>query len=46
MYADDTTLSSNFASFGNDIETKESLMNAELSNVFEWLNIDKLSLNK
>ena len=46
MYADDTTLLSNLASFGNDIETKEYLINAELSNVIEWLNINKLSLNK
>ena len=48
MYADDTTLFSNFASFGNNniIETKESLINADLSNVIEWLNINKLSLNK
>ena len=46
MYADDTTLFSNLAYFGNNIETKESLINAELSNVIEWLNINKLSLNK
>ena len=45
MYADDTTLFSNLASFGNR-ETKESLINAEISNVIEWLNINKLSLNK
>ena len=36
MYADDTTLFRNLASFGNNIETKESLINAELSNVMEW----------
>ena len=46
MYADDTTLFSNLASFGSNIETKESLINVELSNVIEWLNINKLSLNK
>ena len=46
MYADDTTLFSNLACFGNNIETKESLINAELSNVIDWLNINKLSLNK
>ncbi len=46
MYADDTTLLCSLASFGNDIETKEYLINAELSNVIEWLNISKLSLNK
>ena len=33
LYADDTTLFSNLASFGNNIETKEFLINAELSNV-------------
>ena len=46
MYADDTTLLSSLASFGNDIETKEYLIHRELSNVIEWLNINKLSLNK
>ena len=46
MYADDTTLFSNLKSFGNKIQTKEYLINAELSNVIEWLNINKLSLNK
>ena len=46
MYADDTTLFSNLKSFGNKIQTKEYLINAELSNVLEWLNINKLSLNK
>ena len=46
MYADDTTLFSNLKSFENKIQTKEYLINAELSNVIEWLNINKLSLNK
>ena len=46
MYADDTTLFSNLKSFGNNIQTKEYLINAELSNVIEWLHINKLSLNK
>ena len=46
MYADDTTLLSSLASFGNDVETKEYFINAELSNVIEWLNINKLSQNK
>ena len=44
IYADDTTLY--FVYFGNIIETKECLINAELSNFIEWLNINKLSLNK
>ena len=46
MYAHDTTLFSNLAYFGSNIETKEYLINAELSNDIEWLNINKLSLNK
>ena len=46
MYADDTTLFRNLRYFGNNIETKESLINAELSYFIEWLNINKLSLNK
>ena len=46
MYADDTTLFSNLKYFGNNIQTKAYLINAELSNVIEWLNINKLSLNK
>ena len=46
MYADDTTLFSNLKSFGNNIQTREYLINAELSNVREWLDINKLSLNK
>ena len=46
MYVDDTTLFSNLKSFGNNIQTKEYLINAELSNVIEWLHINKLSLNK
>ena len=45
IYADDTTLFSNLAYFGNNIETKEYLINAELSNVIEGLHINKLSLN-
>ena len=45
MYADDITLFSNFASFGSNMETKEYLINAELSNVIEWLNMNKLSVN-
>ena len=46
MYADDTTLFSNLKYFVNNVHTKEYLINAELSNVIEWLNINKLSLNK
>ena len=45
MYAYDTTLFSNLKSFGNNIQTKEYLINAELSNVIEWY-INKLSLNQ
>ena len=46
MYADDTTLFSNLESFGNNIETKESLINAELSNVIEWLHNYKQVITK
>ena len=46
MYADDTTLFSNLKYFGNNTQTKEYIINAELSNVIEWLHINKLSLNK
>ena len=35
MYADDTTLFSTLKSFGNNIQTKENVINAELSNVIE-----------
>ena len=45
MYADDSTLFSNLKYFGNNIQTKAYLINTELSNVIEWLNINKLSLN-
>ena len=46
MYADDTALFSNLKYFGNNIQTKEYVINAELSNGIEWLNINRLSLNK
>ena len=47
LYADDTTLiSNNLTYFGNNIQTNDNLIIAELSNVVEWLNINKLSLNK
>ena len=46
MYGNDTTLFSNLKYIGNNIQTKEYLINAELSNVIEWLHINKLSLNK
>ena len=48
MYADDTTLFSTLTSFRNNTQdnTIGSVINAELSKVIEWLNINKLSLNK
>ena len=48
MYADDTMLFSTLTSFRDNTQenTIESLINAELSKVVEWLNINKLSLNK
>ena len=48
MYADDTTLSSTIDSF-SDIHSNasaDSLINAEIGKVIEWLKINKLSLNK
>ena len=48
LYADDTTLFSTLTSFRDNTQdnTIESVINAELSKVVEWLNINKLSLNK
>ena len=48
IYADDTTLSSTINSFNNEqsnVDT-QTLINDELSNIIEWININKLSLNK
>ena len=50
MYADDTTLSSTLSQFTDSTQLKnksvESVINYELGKVTEWLNINKLSLNK
>ena len=48
MYADDTTLSSTIDSFSdiNSNASADSLINAEIDKVIEWLKINKLSLNK
>ena len=50
MYTDDTTLSSILNQFTDSTQHKnksvESLINYELEKVIEWLNINKLSLNK
>jgi hypothetical protein len=50
MYADDTTLSSTLNQFTDSTQHKnkslESLISYELSKVIEWLNINRLSLNK
>ena len=48
IYADDTTSSSTINSFNNEhsnVDT-QTLINDELSNIIEWLNINKLSLHK
>ena len=48
IYADDTTLSSTINSFNNEqsnVDT-QTLINDELSKIIEWININKLSLNK
>ena len=46
MYADDTTLSSTIDSFSdiNSNANADSLINAEICKVIEWLKINKLSL--
>ena len=48
MYADDTTLSSAIDYFSdiNSNANADSLINAEICKVIEWLKINKLSLNK
>ena len=50
MYADDTTLSSTLKQFTDSTPHKnksvESLIYYELGKVIEWLNINKLPLNK
>ena len=50
MYADDTTLSSTLNQFVNSTQHQnksvEFLINYELCKVMEWLNINRLSLNK
>ena len=48
MYADDTTLSSTIDSFSdiNSNASADSLINAEIGKVIEWLKINKLSLTK
>ena len=48
MYADDTTLSSTIDSFSdiNSNTNADVLINIELGKVIEWLQINKLSLNK
>ena len=48
MYADDTTLSSTIDSFSdiNSNTNADSLINAEICKVIDWLKINKLSLNK
>ena len=48
IYADDTTLSSTINSFNNELSNvdTQTLINDELFKIIEWLNINKLSLNK
>ena len=48
IYADDTTLSSTINIFNNKLKNvdTQTLINDELSKIIEWLNINKLSLNK
>ena len=48
IYADDTTLFSTIETFRDSVQNKstESVINEELLKIVEWLNINKLSLNK
>jgi len=50
MYADDTTLSSTLNKFIDSTQHKnksvEFLINYKLCKVMEWLNINRLTLNK
>ena len=48
LYADDTTLSSTIDSFSdiNSNTNADSLINAEICKVIEWLKINKLSKYK
>ena len=50
MYTDDTTLSSTLNQFTDSTQLNnksvESVINYELRKIIEWLNINKLSLNK
>ena len=45
MYADDTTLYSQFDNAGIATDDIEFEINNELSNINDWLKINKLSLN-
>jgi hypothetical protein len=45
LYADDTTLSSTLKTVNNSIRISESEINKELSNVSDWLKLNKLSVN-
>ena len=49
MYADDTTLSTSLSSLNKTTlnnKSTETSINEELSKINEWLNINKLLLNK
>ena len=49
MYADDTTLSTSLSSLSKTTlnnKSTEAIINEELSKINEWLNINKLLLNK
>ena len=49
LYADDTTLTSPLCSFTyggyHDINRVSTLINSEITKIFEWLSVNKLSLN-
>ena len=49
LYADDTTLTSPLCSFTyggyQDINRVSTLINLEITKIFEWLSVNKLSMN-
>ena len=45
LYADDTTLHSTLAFFGQDVVEVQNIIISELQNIFKWLDVNKLCLN-
>ena len=45
IYADDTTLGACLSYFGNNMHDIETNINTELSNIHDWLKLNRLNLN-